>query len=144
MSDVSWTIVTDPDGNVTAKHLTGNPPTVTRGRTIRVVVDFTEANYVTVRDYLDFAGAASTFVALDGTAYYREHSTASETLVLGFNPSGADLDSNILGWWGLLMGGEDQTPPVFTGHRLMLETFVLAEYSEYASISAVSTALEKT
>lgn len=144
MTDVSWTLKTSPDGDVTADTLLGSAPSVRRGETTAATFEFgTSSAYTTIREYLDFAGRASTLVALDGTPYYRENHNDTEELLIGVNPSGADLPSEYLGWWGILMGGADQTPGANTVYRVEMEFFVLDEFSNLADRSAAKSTHER-
>lgn len=140
MMDVSWTIGTSPDGAVTAERLLGGMPTYTRGQTITLQFGFQQANYETLREYLDFVHTPSTTTSLSGTAYYRPNHTDPESLLMSFDPSGSSIPASVTGLWGVLVGGSDETDHTLSNNQISLQVFVLAELAEYADRTAVETA----
>lgn len=142
MTDVSWTVNTNTDGDVTVDYLEAPMPTLTRGHTARVTLGFAPGSsaYTTLVAYLDYAGAVATTQGIDGTPYYRELHTDTEELLVSFDPSGADQPSSIVGWWGVITGGTDRTTVQGGDPRIELETFVLAALSDHADRAAAKTA----
>lgn len=142
MADVSWTLNT-ASGDVTADRVVGQPTTVTRGTTQRITVGFdTSSPYTTIRDLLEYSADVSTFDG-QGTDYYRETHGQGDTLLVGFNPDGADQPSEVLGFWAVVTGGSDAVNAVYTRHRVELQVYILAKYSAHADRSAAKTAHER-
>lgn len=141
MPDVTWTIRTKSNGDITADGLLEGPPS-SYGRAEEVSLPFrfansNEAAYESLRDYLDYAGASATGETVTHVPWYREQlpgRASVDSEVVAIIPS---TDIDLPGLWGLIVGGEDQTNAPMTNHVIVLDLFVLAEFSEYADHAAV-------
>lgn len=145
--DVSWTINTNTDGDVTADAIAGGMPTLTRGRTQRIRFWFpvsSQTNYETLREYLDLATPSAVATGVfKGDPRYKELHSDSEELLMSFDPTGSDIPATVTGFWAVLTGGRDRTPSHIGEHVLEFEVFMLAELSEHADRSAAKTAHEQ-
>ena len=137
----AWDLETDADGTVKASYITPPPPTNQRGSTATLNFRFdATADYETVRDYLEFAGTASTGTTIEGVPYYRELHTGP-SLAMGISPTSTMPATP--GFWGLLVGGTEdpRLPPAIL--RLELEFLYLAPYADHADLADVKSTYEQ-
>lgn len=135
MTDVSWTINTSEQGDLTADWVETEVPTIIRGDTITVTLGFSPSNRLNLLDlrrYLAVSDAVVTKVGVDGTPYYRELHREERELLVKITPTGTDIPGPwVRGWWGVITGGQDLSSIPGGDHRLELETFVLAFGNEH-------------
>ena len=154
MTDAYWDIGTDdsttPDQR--ADGLVGEVPDYTRGDEISLEFVFVasarstgyKTRYKNVREYLDYAGA----ISVEETANYEPaifenvpSSASKPSVIVDFDPS-PDIDADIDGLWGAIVGGEDTTTIPTSNATLSLDVVVLGELSDYADRQAVKDDLE--
>jgi hypothetical protein len=144
MSDASWTVGLNT-GDVIVDFVQGSVPSYQRAKRQTLTVGFRERSsgssaldrYESLRELGDYAHTVATFTSIEGAAFYRENHTTSTELLVSFEPSQDVKDQNIPGFWGVVVGVQDETMIPGADASLGLEVFLLAEFKEYADRSAV-------
>jgi len=94
------------------------------------------------KEYREFAGQYNVRETLDGTQRFSETIDSSlSTLVIGVEPSQDLQDESIPGCWGVVDGISDARNAPLANSRITIDLRVLATYSDYNDISAVTTDL---
>jgi len=95
-----------------------------------------------LKQYREFAGQYNIRETIDGTQRFSETIDSSlSTLVIGVEPSRDLRDSGIPGCWGVVDSISDARNAALTNSRITIDITVLATYSDFADISAVTTDL---
>lgn len=144
-NDTTWTI----DG-IVVDGLSGPTPTFTRGQSVpltlifepirSVAADDYDVRYRALREYLGYANGASISKGItnSGKPYFHEEVSPDapiDSFVLPIEPGADVIDA--VGFWALLLNGEDKSEPVADQRRLKFNVFVLAERDEYADKQAI-------
>lgn len=150
--DVSWTIETADFGTLTASGVEGDSlPMFHVGDELSLTFFFGQelANHVVdyddLREFGRYAGDATIDTGTDirGKPWYRErlhpHSDFSSSLVKLV--PGDDV-GNVVSYWAVVTGVEDNTRYVGSGERLTVTCYVLAEAAKYNTRSDVEQALK--
>jgi len=101
----------------------------------------TEADYLTVRDYVFEATSATVTTGglSENEPYYRERPPSDvDSYVVKVTP-GAGIDATSA-LWAVIQGGSDASAASGSPYRLEVDLFVLADASSYADHAAVETA----
>lgn len=141
---MTWEI----DGNEATFLREPEAPTFQRGATVTLPIETAgESEYDSLLEFLEYDASVVVRRGLadNGTPWFRERipdAAPVETYLVDVDPPADALTD---GFWGLIVGGVDQTPGAEFGERwLSLDIFVLAKLGEYADKAAVRDDLEAT
>jgi len=96
-----------------------------------------------LRHHREFAGQFTVRETIDGTQKISEtiDNSKLETLVVGIEPSQELQDQFIPGCWGVIETVSDERNAPLTNSRVRVDLRVLAPFSDYADVDAVTTDL---
>ncbi|WP_089650086.1 hypothetical protein [Halobacterium hubeiense] len=141
------TLSLEPDGP-TASGFTSPTPTRTRGEQLTIELLFLpqdHGEYAALQERLGFVDAVYTGRSHDGVPWVDEQLPARAPVtsqILRVTP-GADIP-DFDPFWGVLVGGEDQSRPPQGQRRVSIDVVYLAEGSRYADRAAVEADLGAT
>lgn len=144
---IGYTIYTQSN-TLSADHVQSDPQDTnnrTRGTTATFDLSVTESTLDTLLAYDRHAGS----YALQGTntnkQRYKEHLPSGaniNSLVMGVEPEAKLQSEDIVGKWGLVSEITDARSQALTNPVATIEIDVLADYPEYADVTAVQNDLE--
>ena len=123
--------------------LASAPPTYTRAETTTLEFTFpSEADLQTARNHLEYAGAAQYGGTVRGRPWFMERlpsGTPVASNVIAIEPQFSNVP--LKGLWGLIVGGQETTPPPTVDYSASFEVFVLADLADYTTRADVVNAL---
>jgi len=141
VADVSGTLTVD--GRLECDGLVVQGGTLTGSGTVDVNERYA-LELVDLRRYREFAGEFSVLDTLNATKKFSEtiDETVLSTLVVGIEPSDELQARGIPGVWGLVEQIRDERSAPLNRNGLSIRVRVLAPFSEYTTISDVTTTLK--
>lgn len=142
---VTYDIITESNGTLTAEFNTGDPNNWTVGESASFTFELDSADQTVLEELAQWAGSFTTMEMIDNTVKYRDQLPSSATItscVLGIEPSTELTADNVVGVWGLLESVSNQRNQPLTTNRYQFDVTVLAPYDEYAGHTAVANGLE--
>jgi hypothetical protein len=144
---IGYTIHTETN-TLSANHVQTDPSNTnnrTRGSTATFDLSVTESTLDTLLAYDRHAGSYALQGTNKNTQRYKERLPSGaniNSLVIGLEPDTELQNDDIVGKWGLISDVADSRSQALTNPVATIEIDVLADYSEYADVTAVQNDLE--
>jgi hypothetical protein len=142
-ADIDGTLVIEDTAELVIFGTLDNDGTINNNGSL-TLTSGTAGGFANLIDYDRHAGSYSLNETLNNTQRYKERLPSNaniSSLVVGIEPAGELQNKEVQGKWGLISNVTDNRTRALTNPVLTLEIDILADYTEYSSVSDVQTNL---